>query len=203
MKKGLVKQMLYFARMIATLIIPIIMYSNAVTMVSATPREAVTDFMEGLHAQKTWVMEKYMDNAYVNFLNNVQGDEAVTDRMNNALFQDFSYQIEEIASKNDVAVAKIIIRNHDFSGVLNGYNAASYQYVMSNLYTEEIADKNALNAVCLELYVQQIESAAAGDAMVETVVFVPMVDDGYYGWNIVMTDELMLAVLGNLQPPVL
>ena len=195
--------MLYFARTIATLLIPLIMYSNAVTMVSATPREAVTDFMDGLHAQKARIMEKYMDNAYVNFLNNVQGDEAVTARMTDALFQDFSYQIEEIARKNDVTVAKITIRNHDFNNVLNGYNAVSYQYVMSNLYTEEIADKEALNAVCLELYVQQIESAAASDAMVETVVFVPMVEDGYHGWNIVMTDELMLAVLGNLQPPAL
>lgn len=195
--------MLYIVRTIITLIIPLIMYSNAVAMVSATPREAVTDFMEGMHAQKVRVMEKYMDNAYVNFLNNVQGDEAVTDRMNNALFQDFSYTIEEIARKDDVAVAKIIVRNHDFSSVLNGYNTASYQHVMNNLYTEEIADKEALNATCLELYVQQIESAAGSGAMVETVVFVPMVEDGYYGWNIVMTDELMLAVLGNLQPPVL
>lgn len=195
--------MLYIVRTIITLIIPLIMYSNAVAMVSATPREALTDFMEGVHAQKVRVMEKYMDNAYVNFLNNVQGDEAVTDRMNNALFQDFSYTIEEIARKDDVAVAKIIVRNHDFSSVLNGYNTASYQHVMNNLYTEEIADKEALNATCLELYVQQIESAAGSGAMVETVVFVPMVEDGYYGWNIVMTDELMLAVLGNLQPPVL
>lgn len=195
--------MLYVLRMIAALILPIIMQMNAIAMVSATPQEAVTDFMEGLQTRQTRVMNKYMDNAYVNFLNNVQGDEDVVARMNDSLFQNFSYEIEDIAQKNDVAVAKITIKNRDFSGVLNEYNTVSYQYVVSNLYTDEIADKEALNAVCLDLYVQQIEKAAELDTVVETVVFVPMVDDGYYGWNIVMTDELMLAVLGNLQPPVI
>lgn len=195
--------MLYVLRMIAALILPIIMQMNAIAMVSATPQEAVTDFMEGLQTRQTRVMNKYMDNAYVNFLNNVQGDEDVVARMNDSLFQNFSYEIEDIAQKNDVAVAKITIKNRDFSGVLDGYNTASYQYVVSNLYTDEIADKEALNAVCLDLYVQQIEKAAELDTVVETVVFVPMVDDGYCGWNIVMTDELMLAVLGNLQPPVI
>lgn len=195
--------MLYVLRMTATLVISIIMQTNAIAMVSATPQEAVTDFMEGLQTRQTHVMNKYMDNAYVNFLNNVQGDEAVVVRMNDSLFRGFSYKVEEIAEKNDVAVAKIIIKNRDFSNVLNAYNVTSYQYVMSNLYTEEIADKEALNAVCLDLYVQQIEQAADADAVAETVVFVPMVKDGYYGWNIVMTDELMLAALGNLQIPVL
>lgn len=195
--------MLYVLRMIAALILPIIMQMNAIAMVSATPQEAVTDFMEGLQTRQTRVMNKYMDNAYVNFLNNVQGDEDVVARMNDSLFQNFSYEIEDIAQKNDVAVAKITIKNRDFSSVLDGYNTASYQYVVSNLYTDEIADKEALNAVCLDLYVQQIEKAAELDTVVETVVFVPMVDDGYCGWNIVMTDELMLAVLGNLQPPVI
>ena len=28
-----------------------------------------------------------------------------------------------------------------------------------------------------------------------------MIDDGYYGWNIIMTDDLMKTVLGNLQMP--
>lgn len=180
-----------------------IMHTSAIGMVSTTPRETVTDFLNDLQARESHVMEKYMDNAYVNFLNNVQGDEAVIARMNDALFRNFSYEVEEIRTKNDVAVAKVIVKNKDFSNALNTYNAASYQYVMSNLYTDAIADKEALNAVCLDLYVQEIEKAAEGDTLVETVVFVPMVEDGYYGWNIVMTDELMLAAIGNLQMPVL
>ena len=71
-----------------------------------------------------------------------------------------------------------------------------------NLYTDDIADKEKLNAQCLQLYVQQVEKAAESGAVLETIVFVPMVNDGYYGWNIIMTDDLMKNVLGNLQMPV-
>ena len=48
---------------------------------------------------------------------------------------------------------------------------------------------------------EQVEEAAAVGATMETTVFIPMVDDGFYGWNIIMTDGLMSSVLGNLQIP--
>ena len=121
--------------------------------------------------------------------------------MNDALFGGFSYKIEKIKKKDGVAVARVTVESGDFSGVLKAYEKASYDYVLDNLYSDEIADKDALNAQCLELYVQQIEKAAASGDTVETVVFVPMVDDGYYGWNIIMTDELMRSVMGNLEVP--
>ena len=86
--------------------------------------------------------------------------------------------------------------------LLSEYEKVSYQYVTDNLYTDDIADKEKLNAQCLQLYVQQVEKAAESGAVLETIVFVPMVNDGYYGWNIIMTDDLMKNVLGNLQMPV-
>lgn len=193
----------YIIKAIVTMIIPMIMHTGVFNMVSTTPTEAVTDFMEGLKTQESHVMNKYMDNAYVNFLNNVQGDEAVVDRMNDALFGSFTYEIEKVKQRDGVAVARVVITSGDFSGVLAAYDKVSYQYVMDHLYTEEIADKEALNAKCLEIYVQQIEKAADNGESIETVVFIPMVEDGYYGWNIIMTDELMQSVMGNLETPVL
>ena len=177
------------------------MQAGTESIVATTPREAVLDFMEGLENRDTYVMEKYMDDSYVNFITNVQGDEAVVERMNDALFSGFTYKIEDMAVKNDVAVAKVTITSCDFSGVLDAYNTVSYQYVVDNLYTDDIADKDWLNAQCLELYVEQVEEAAAVGATMETTVFIPMVDDGFYGWNIIMTDGLMSSVLGNLQIP--
>ena len=56
------------------------------------------------------------------------------------------------------------INCNDFSGVLSADDSASYSYVMENLYTDSIADKDALNAECLDIYVQQIESAASQEA---------------------------------------
>ncbi len=193
--------MYFVMKIIATVVISVMMQAGTESIVATTPREAVVDFMEGFENRDTYVMEKYMDDSYVNFITNVQGDEAVVERMNDALFSGFTYKIEDMAVKNDVAVAKVTITSCDFSGVLDAYNTVSYQYVVDNLYTDEIADKDWLNAQCLELYVEQVEEAAAVGATMETTVFIPMVDDGFYGWNIIMTDGLMSSVLGNLQIP--
>lgn len=192
----------YTAKTVISIIISIMMQMGVMNMISTTPHESVTDFMDGLKNRETHVMEKYMDDSYVNFIVNVQGDKDTVARMNEALFRNFSYEVKEIIEKNDVAVAKVSIKSGDFSKVLSEYEKVSYQYVTDNLYTDDIADKEKLNAQCLQLYVQQVEKAAESGAVLETIVFVPMVNDGYYGWNIIMTDDLMKNVLGNLQMPV-
>lgn len=192
----------YTAKTVISIIISIMMQMGVMNMISTTPHESVTDFMDGLKNRETHVMEKYMDDSYVNFIANVQGDKDTVARMNEALFRNFSYEVKEIIEKNDVAVAKVSIKSGDFSKVLSEYEKVSYQYVTDNLYTDDIADKEKLSAQCLQLYVQQVEKAAESGAVLETIVFVPMVNDGYYGWNIIMTDDLMKNVLGNLQMPV-
>ena len=192
----------YTAKTVISIIISIMMQMGVMNMISTTPHESVTDFMDGLKNRETHVMEKYMDDSYVNFIANVQGDKDTVARMNEALFRNFSYEVKEIIEKHDVAVAKVSIKSGDFSKVLSEYEKVSYQYVTDNLYTDDIADKEKLNAQCLQLYVQQVEKAAESGAVLETIVFVPMVNDGYYGWNIIMTDDLMKNVLGNLQMPV-
>lgn len=191
----------YIIKVILSIMISIGMQSAVANMVSTTPNEAVTDFMDGLKNREPYIMEKYMDNSYVNFITNVKGDKKVVDRMNEALFDGFSYEIVEIAQKDNVAVAKVIVKSVDFSKVLDKYEDASYEYITDNLYTEKISDKETLNDKCFEIYVRQIEKTAKKGKISEKIVFVPMVDDGYYGWNIIMNDDLMKSVLGNLQIP--
>ena len=191
----------HILKTVITLLISLLMQSGVVNLISTTPHDAVSDFMDGLKNRDSSVMEKYMDDSYVNFITNVQGDDAVVERMNEALFRNFSYKIEKIKTKDDVAVAKVSITSGDFSNVLSGYESASYEYITDNLQSDEIADKDYLNAKCLEIYVQQVEAAADSGTVLETVVYIPMIDDGYYGWNIIMTDDLMKTVLGNLQMP--
>lgn len=193
--------MCYIIKVISALLISAVLQTGTEAMVSTTPREAVTDFMEGLRDREAVVMERYMDDEYVNFIANAQGDDEVIERMNEALFSKFDYHIEQVAKKGDSAVARVTVTSVDFSGVGEAYDTAAYQYIVDNLYTEEIADKEQLDARCLDIYVQQIEKAADTDATIEIEVFIPMMDDGYYGWNIIMTDELMQSVLGNLQLP--
>lgn len=196
--------MLYLANLVkalATILIPAIMQMNLVGMVSTTPQEAVTDFMEGISTGDSTVMAKHMDNKYVNFLVNVEGDDDVVKRMNDALLQNFDYEIENIGAKNDVAVAKIKMENSDFSKVESKYRKEAYDYVIDNLYNDKLSDKKKLNAKCLDIYVKQLEKAAKNKKRHEAVIYVPMVDNGYYGWNIIVTNELMKDILGNFQIP--
>lgn len=194
--------MVYLTKAIATFLITVLMQMCAVGIVSSTPEEATQEFLSAFKAQDKKVMERYMDNYYVNFLCNTEGNQKTIAKMNNALFKNFSYEVLAVKQKNDVAVAKVLVTSGDFSGVMESYNKISYDYIMDNLYDENISDKEYLNKECLKLYVDEIEKAAETGATVENVVFIPMIDNGYYGWNIIMTDELMKSVIGNLQMPV-
>ena len=170
-------------------------------MVESTPTAAAEDFLSAVKKQDQKVMERYMDNDYVNFLCNSEGDDKSIDKMNDALFENFEYEVLEVKEKGDVAVAKVMITSCDFSKVMDSYAKVAYKYIMDNLYEKEIGDKEKLNKKCLELYVNEVEKVAEKGKTVENTVVIPMVDDGYYGWNVIMTDELMESILGNLEMP--
>lgn len=184
------------------MIVTLLLQGGVAGIVSTTPQDAASDFLGGLKAGEDKVMEKYMDNSYINFICNIEGDEGVIDRMNDALFQNFEYKIEKVASKNDVAVAKVSVTCNDFSKVSKEYDKAAYTFIKDNLYSDEVADKKALNSKCLNIYVQQIEEAASSDDTTETIIYLPMVDNGYYGWDVLLSDELMQTMLGGLKMPV-
>ena len=91
--------MQFILKEIFTIIIALVMQMGVSSVVSTTPEAAVQDFLEGLRTQDQQVMAKHMDNTYINFLSNVQGDEAVVNRMNEALFRNFSYEVADIGEK--------------------------------------------------------------------------------------------------------
>ena len=191
----------YIVKTIITALIAVFMQTSVINMATTTPAEAADDFLKALKSQDDKEMERYMDNTYVNFLCNAEGDDKMLGKMSDAIFDNFEYEIEIVKQKNKSAVAKVMIKSNDFSKVMDKYKKVSYDYIMENLYEKEIGDKEALNAKCLELYVAEIEKAAESDKRVEREVFVPMTDNGYYGWNIIVTDEFMESVLGGLEVP--
>lgn len=192
----------YIVKTIITALIAIFMQTSVINMATTTPAEAADDFLKALKAQDAKVMERYMDNAYINFLCNANDTDAkAVDKIAGAVFENFEYDIEIVKQKNKSAVAKVMIKSNDFSKVMDKYRKESYDYIMENLYEKEIGDKEALNAKCLEMYVAEVEKAAESDKLIEKEVFVPMTDNGYYGWNIIVTDEFMESVLGNLEMP--
>lgn len=193
--------MIYVVKAIVTVLVTMLMQTCVVSTVSSTPAEATEDFLAALKKQDAKVMGRYMDNEYVNFLYNTEGDAKVIGEMNKALFSSFSYEVEKVKQKDGVAAARVVVTGCDFSDVMDSYEKKSYDYIMDNLYEDDIADKDKLASKCLEMYVAEIEKVAEEAKTVETVVFIPMTEDGFYGWNVIMTDELMKAVLGNLEMP--
>lgn len=193
--------MIYVVKAIVTVLVTMLMQTCVVSTVSSTPAEATETFLAALKKQDAKVMERYMDNEYVNFLYNTEGDADVIGKMNKALFSSFSYEVEKVKQKDGVAAARVVVTGCDFSDVMDSYEKKSYDYIMDNLYEDDIADKDKLASKCLEMYVAEIEKVAEEAKTVETVVFIPMTEDGFYGWNVIMTDELMKAVLGNLEMP--
>lgn len=186
---------------IVSVLIATAISGGASAMSESEPWEAADAFFRDLAGGEQQTVMMYMDNRYVNFLENVKGTDEEMDRMEEALFRNFSYEMIDSAAKGSVAVVEVKVRNCDFSGVMDDYQKASYQYVTDNLYSEDVVNKEKLNKKCLDLYLDQIEKTASGEPTYENVVYLPMEEDGYGGWRMILNDEIMQSILGELEIP--
>lgn len=174
---------------------------GASVMSESEPWDAADDFFHNLAEGDKQTTMSYMDNRYVNFLENVKGTDEEMDRLEDALFQNFSFEMTDCATKGDLAVVEVTVKNSDFSDVMEDYQKASYEYVTDNLYSDDVIDKKKLNKKCLDIYLDQIEKTAGGEPSYEAVVYLPMEADGYGGWHILLSDEIMQSILGELEIP--
>ena len=188
-------------KIITSLIIALGISGGAASMTDIEPMEAADAFLQDLSGGDKQTAMSYMDNRYVNFLENVKGTDEEMDRLEEALFRNFSYEITDCAAKNNVAVAKVAIKNSDFSGIMDDYEKASYEYVTDNLYSEDVTNKEKLNKKCLDIYLDQIEKTAEAEPDYETEIFLPMQEDGYGGWRVILDDDIMESILGELEIP--
>ena len=186
---------------ILSLLIAASISGGASAMSETEPWDAADAFFKNISGGDQQTVMMYMDNRYVNFLENIKGTDEEMDRLEEALFRNFSYEMTECATKNNVAVVKVRVRNCDFSGVMKKYKKKSYKYVTDNLYSDDVVDKEKLNKKCLDIYLDQIEETASGEPTFEADVFLPMEEDGYGGWRIILSDEIMKEILGELEIP--
>lgn len=175
--------------------------SGSSAMAEDTPQEAAADFFDNISGGDDQTAMLYMDNKYVNFLENVKGTDEEMDRLEDAVFRNFSFEITDSAVKDEVAVVRATVRNSDFSGVMDKYRKESYEYVTNNLYSDDVIDKEKLNKKCIDIYLDQIEKTAEGEPSFETDVFLPLEEDGYGGWRVILSDDIMKEMLGELEIP--
>ena len=193
--------MIGFIRAITAILIAILIQGGISGAVETTPEEEVADFMAGLMTNDSQVIERYMDNEYINFLANIDTDEETKARMNEALFKNLKYEIEDSIQKGGAAVVEVRLYTNDFSDVLQKYKDASYEYVMNNLYDDKVTNKKQLSKKCLEIYVDQIEKDAKKETSLEKKIYIPMIEDGYGGWKLLLNKGIMKNIMGKLAIP--
>jgi len=193
-----------FVKCLSVILIPAIMQVGFVSNASVEPEEAADALLKGIQTSDQAVLDKYMDNKYINFLQNVETGEEERAAINEALLGDFQYEIEMagLSDSGDAAVVRVKIINDDFNKVDNKYEDESYEYIMDNLYSEGIEDKKKLNDKCLDIYIKELEKAAKGEPDLEQTIFIPMFDNGSYGWNVELSNKNMKKILGNFDIPV-
>lgn len=190
-----------FFSSIVTTLLTVYMSLGGTAAASVPPEETAAEFLDGLSAGNATVLEQYVDNTYVNFLVNSEGDDEELDKMRGAIFRNFSYEITDSAAKGDVAVVQVQLKTDDFSAVLEDYTKDSYKYVSGNLYSDTVTDKDKLAAKCLDIYVSDLEKAAGDEPDLDTELYLPLISDGYGQWNLKLDDDIMKSLLGGLQLP--
>ena len=187
--------------MITAFAVAAFMQMNVSGATEVSPAQEAEAFMAGMTAQQEETLDRYMANDYVNFRANVEGDEKITKEMRDALFKNLTYEIKGTRQRKGLAVAKVEIKGNDFSKVLKAYEKDAYDYITENLYEDEVTDKGSLNARCLAIYADEVEKAADKGKIMERTIYLPMAADGHNGWTILLNDEIMVSLLGDLALP--
>ena len=99
---------------VISILISLVLQMSAAGTGQLSPDEAAADFLQGLSQGENIVIARYIENDYVNLIENA-GDDEVTAQLYKSLFRNFSYKVTASASKGNVAVAKIDIATDDFS----------------------------------------------------------------------------------------
>lgn len=186
---------------IVSLLVAVFVSGGVSNIAQETPKEAVNEFFSGLTEGNPQTYEMYMDNSYINLIANSGMSDEDASRMHSALFEDFRWEVTDSAERENIAVCKVSLTNNDFSRVLETYEKESHDYVMDNLYEDKVTDKGRLAESCLDIYLKQLEEAAAKDEPGEREVFIPLEADGFSGWRVILDDEIMKAAAGGLLLP--
>lgn len=164
------------------------MSTGIATAIQDEPEEAVADYFAGLTDGQQQVIEGYQD---CDELDQIQKD----------VLKNVDYKVTEALQKGQVAVAKVTISNRDYSGVNDAYKKEAYDYIMDNLYSEDVTDKSRLKEKCLEIYADKVREASDSDSKTKAEVYIPMVQNQDNGWDVILSSKARKAIMGNMDLP--
>ena len=168
-----------------------------------SPESTVDDFFNALKDKDTETLILYTDNNDINTLLNNTIDEEYMNNIYGDLMRNLSWEITSVKENEDQteAVVTVEVTNSDFSKTLKQYKEAAVDYMMDNLYKDEVT-KKVMKKECMNIFAAQInETSEKKDNLVTQTVEINLTQNESHTWDMEMTKELSKAVLGGMKWP--
>jgi len=168
-----------------------------------TPEGTVDEFFDALKNKDADVLILYTDNNDINTLLNNTIDEEYMQNIYGDLMRNLSWTITSVKENEEQteAVVTVEVSNADFSGTLKQYKAAAIDYMMDNLYKEEVT-KKVMKKECMNIFAAHINGTSEKENnLVTKTVEVNLTKNDNYTWDMEVTKELTKAAIGGMKWP--
>ena len=168
-----------------------------------SPESTVDEFFNALKDKDTEVLILYTDNNDINTLLNNTIDEEYMNNIYGDLMRNLSWKITSIKENEDQteAVVTVEVTNSDFSKTLKNNKEAAVDYMMDNLYKEEVT-KKVIKKECMNIFAAQINSTSEKENnLVTKTVEVNLTKNDNYTWDMEVTKALTKAAIGGMKWP--
>ncbi len=168
-----------------------------------SPESTVDDFFNALKDKDAETLILYTDNNDINTLLNNTIDEKYMSSIYGDLMRNLSWEITSVKENEEQteAVVTVEVSNSDFSKTLKQYKAAAVDYMMDNLYKEEVTKKVMKNE-CMNIFAAQVNATSEKeDNLATKTVEVNLTKNDSYTWDMEVTKELTKAALGGMKWP--
>lgn len=168
-----------------------------------SPEDTVDEFFDALKNKDADVLILYTDNNDINTLLNNDIDEEYMKNIYGDLMRNLSWNITSITENEEQteAVVTVEVTNSDFSKTLKQYKAAAVDYMMDNLYKEEVT-KEVMQKECMNIFAVQINNASEKtDNLVSKTVEINLTKNDNHTWDMTVTKDLTKAAIGGMKWP--
>jgi len=190
---------------IITIILSIIMAAGccACSVSVDSPEGMVDQFLGAVKGCDKKELAMYMDNVDINTLINNNLDEKIAKEIYGDIMRNLSWEITSVEENEDqtAATVTVSITNADFSGVLKAYKKEAVDYMLHNVYNDEVT-KDVMRKECQEIFAQQIKNASEkNDDLITEEIRIELTKNESYTWDMEITKELTKAAIGGLKWP--
>ena len=168
-----------------------------------SPEGTVDEFFNALKDKDAEVLILYTDNNDINTLLNNTIEDEYMGNIYGDLMRNLSWQITSVEENEDQteAVVTVAVTNSDFSKTLQQYKNDAVDYMMDNLYKDEVTKKVMKNE-CMNIFAAHInDTSEKKDNHVTKEVEVKLTKNDSYTWDMEVTKDLTKAALGGMKWP--